>query len=107
MIFILFTDIVWYDKNSVKEASPLSEAKKLQKDANIILKQTSRTFYIPITLLKSPLDQTVGSAYLCMRAVDEIEDHKELDTESKQHLLRVTSELRSEERRVGKGWRGG
>jgi len=71
----------------------LSEAKKLQKDANIILKQTSRTFYIPITLLKSPLDQTVGSAYLCMRAVDEIEDHKELDTESKQHLLRVTSEL--------------
>lgn len=71
----------------------MSEAKKLQKDANNILKQTSRTFYIPITLLKSPLDQTVGSAYLCMRAVDEIEDHEQLDSETKQHLLRSTSDL--------------
>ncbi|ALX49288.1 squalene/phytoene synthase family protein [Lentibacillus amyloliquefaciens] len=71
----------------------MSEAKKLQKDANNILKQTSRTFYIPITLLKSPLDQTVGSAYLCMRAVDEIEDHEELESETKQYLLRAISEL--------------
>lgn len=71
----------------------MSEAKKLQKDANNILKQTSRTFYVPITLLKSPLDQTVGSAYLCMRAVDEIEDHEELESETKQHLLRSISEL--------------
>ncbi|GGJ88849.1 hypothetical protein GCM10007063_09240 [Lentibacillus kapialis] len=71
----------------------MSEAKKLQKDANNILKQTSRTFYIPITLLKSPLNQTVGAAYLCMRAVDEIEDHEELDTETKQYLLRTTCDL--------------
>ncbi|MFD1363616.1 squalene/phytoene synthase family protein [Lentibacillus salinarum] len=71
----------------------MREIKKLQKDANNILKQTSRTFYIPITLLKSPLNQTVGSAYLCMRAVDEIEDHEELDSEVKQHLLRSTSKL--------------
>lgn len=71
----------------------MSEAKKLQKDANHILKQTSRTFYIPITLLKSPLNETIGSAYLCMRAVDEIEDHVELDSEVKQHLLRSTSQL--------------
>ncbi|RYG74317.1 phytoene/squalene synthase family protein [Lentibacillus lipolyticus] len=58
-----------------------------------MLKDTSRTFYIPITLLKSPLKQTVGSAYLCMRAVDEIEDHEELDAEVKQQLLRSTSDL--------------
>ncbi|SFB06829.1 farnesyl-diphosphate farnesyltransferase [Lentibacillus halodurans] len=71
----------------------MSEAKKLQKDAIHILKQTSRTFYIPITMLKSPLKQTVGSAYLCMRAVDEIEDHEELDSQTKQRLLRSTSDL--------------
>ena len=71
----------------------MSEAKKLQKDAMHMLKLTSRTFYIPITMLKSPLKETVGSAYLCMRAVDEIEDHEELDSEVKQHLLRSASTL--------------
>ncbi len=71
----------------------MNQAKQLQKDANNILKQTSRTFYVPITLLKSPLKQTVGSAYLCMRAVDEIEDHVELNVQTKQHLLRSISAL--------------
>ncbi|WP_085993540.1 squalene/phytoene synthase family protein [Oceanobacillus senegalensis] len=61
--------------------------KTLKKDANRVLKETSRTFYIPISLLKKPLQMTVGSAYLCMRAIDEIEDHEELDTESKIYLL--------------------
>src|SRR6185437_7204311 len=58
-----------------------------------MLKLTSRTFYVPISLLKSTLRKTVGSAYLCMRAVDEIEDHETLDAETKDHLLRSTSEL--------------
>src|SRR5690625_1456007 len=58
-----------------------------------ILKLTSRTFYIPITLLGSTLKMTVGSAYLCMRAIDEIEDHETLDAEVKQHLLNSTSVL--------------
>ncbi|WP_164670788.1 squalene/phytoene synthase family protein [Virgibacillus doumboii] len=71
----------------------MSEAKKLQKDAMHVLKETSRTFYIPITLLKPTLKKTVGSAYLCMRAIDEIEDHEELDTETKQRLLRSTKVL--------------
>ncbi|GAB4075156.1 hypothetical protein GCM10028778_26590 [Barrientosiimonas marina] len=71
----------------------MSETKKLQKDANVILKQTSRTFYIPITLLKSPLKETVASAYLCMRAVDEIEDHEELNSDIKAYLLRSVSDL--------------
>ncbi|WP_010529197.1 squalene/phytoene synthase family protein [Lentibacillus jeotgali] len=83
----------------------MSEPKKLQKDANNILKQTSRTFYIPITLLKSPLNQTVGSAYLCMRAVDEMEDHEALDTETKQHLLRTTSDLLRRDHFDGEAYR--
>ncbi len=67
--------------------------KKLQKDAMRVLKDTSRTFYIPISLLKSPLKMTVGSAYLCMRAIDEIEDHEQLDAETKQKLLLTISKL--------------
>ena len=39
------------------------------------------------------LRKTVGSAYLCMRAIDEIEDHEDLQSETKQHLLRSTSKL--------------
>lgn len=76
-----------------KEASRLSEAKKLQKEAMYMLKLTSRTFYIPINLLKPTLKKTVASAYLCMRAVDEIEDHEDLDSETKLRLLRSTSDL--------------
>ncbi|MCM3639038.1 phytoene/squalene synthase family protein [Sporosarcina luteola] len=66
---------------------------KLQKEAMHVLKLTSRTFYIPIKLLNPTLRKTVGSAYLCMRAIDEIEDHEELHPESKQHLLQSTSKL--------------
>ncbi|HLR41278.1 MAG TPA: phytoene/squalene synthase family protein [Virgibacillus sp.] len=71
----------------------MSNDKKLQKEAMHMLKLTSRTFYIPITLLGSTLKMTVGSAYLCMRAIDEIEDHETLDAEVKQHLLNSTSVL--------------
>lgn len=67
--------------------------KKLHKDALAMLKKTSRTFYIPITLLEPKLKKTVASAYLCMRAVDEIEDHEDLDRSVKQHLLKETSSL--------------
>ncbi|MFD1206569.1 MULTISPECIES: phytoene/squalene synthase family protein [Sporosarcina] len=65
----------------------------LHKDAMHVLKLTSRTFYIPIKLLNNTLRKTVGSAYLCMRAIDEIEDHETLQPEVKQHLLRSTSKL--------------
>ena len=66
---------------------------KLQKEAMHVLKLTSRTFYIPIKMLNPTLRKTVGSAYLCMRAIDEIEDHEDLQSEIKQHLLRSTSKL--------------
>lgn len=69
----------------------------LEKEAMKMLKETSRTFYIPITMLGSTLRKTVGSAYLCMRAIDEIEDHETLDAEIKERLLRSTGELLASE----------
>ncbi len=63
----------------------------LRKDALEILKQTSRTFYIPISRLPPGLQQAVASAYLCMRAIDEIEDHPGLDNPTKAKLLRTIS----------------
>ena len=71
----------------------LSNQAKLEKEAMRVLKETSRTFYIPITLLKRPLKLTVGSAYLLMRAVDEIEDHEEMDAAIKVRLLKETQQL--------------
>ncbi|MFC3041701.1 squalene/phytoene synthase family protein [Virgibacillus xinjiangensis] len=71
---------------------------QLQKEAMRVLKETSRTFYIPIKLLQPTLKRTVGSAYLCMRAIDEIEDHEQLSSEVKQHLLRTVSRLLKKDR---------
>lgn len=65
----------------------------LHHDALETLAITSRTFYIPISRLPSGLQEAVGSAYLCMRAIDEIEDHPHLDTASKVQLLRTISLL--------------
>ncbi|MBD7944799.1 phytoene/squalene synthase family protein [Psychrobacillus sp. AK 1817] len=58
-----------------------------------MLKKTSRTFYIPITFLEPTLKKAVASAYLCMRAIDEIEDHETLDSQAKQRLLLETSKM--------------
>ncbi|MBD2439542.1 squalene/phytoene synthase family protein [Nostoc sp. FACHB-110] len=63
----------------------------LRGDALQILKETSRTFYIPISILPSGLQEAVASAYLCMRAIDEIEDHPELDNSTKAKLLNTIS----------------
>ncbi|MBB5172581.1 squalene/phytoene synthase family protein [Texcoconibacillus texcoconensis] len=71
----------------------MSNDKQLQKEAMKMLKKTSRTFYIPITFLKPTLKMTVASAYLCMRAIDEIEDHEQLNNETKSQLLTETSAL--------------
>ena len=49
----------------------VSEAKFINKEARQFLKETSRTFYIPITYLSKGLQEAVASAYLC-RAIDEI-----------------------------------
>lgn len=63
----------------------------LRKDALEILKQTSRTFYIPISRLPLGLQEAVASAYLCMRAIDQIEDHPGLDNPTKAYLLQTVS----------------
>lgn len=76
-----------------REEKALSTEARLQKEAMHVLKLTSRTFYIPIKLLKPVLRRTVGAAYLCMRAIDEIEDHETLPIEIKSRLLRATGEL--------------
>jgi farnesyl-diphosphate farnesyltransferase len=61
---------------------------KPNKDVLKVLEETSRTFYIPVTRLPARLQDTVAAAYLCMRAIDEIEDHDTLDNSSKATLLR-------------------
>lgn len=71
----------------------MTDSKLLEKQAMEVLKETSRTFFIPIKLLQKPLRMTVGSAYLCMRAIDEIEDDELLSNETKSELLKKTSQL--------------
>jgi farnesyl-diphosphate farnesyltransferase len=56
-----------------------------------VLEQTSRTFYLPIIRLPEGLQDAVASAYLCMRAIDEIEDHPVLDNGQKYSLLQSIS----------------
>ena len=63
----------------------------LIKDALEVLEETSRTFYIPISRLPLGLQEAVTSAYLCMRAIDEVEDHPVLDNLTKAKLLRMMS----------------
>lgn len=67
--------------------------KTFSKDAISVLKETSRTFYIPITFLQKELKHTVASAYLVFRAIDEIEDHAELDNDVKSKILMQVSDL--------------
>ena len=64
----------------------------LRQDALQILKETSRTFYIPISIMPSGLQEAVASAYLCMRAIDEIEDHPTLENDSKGIILQNISQ---------------
>jgi farnesyl-diphosphate farnesyltransferase len=58
-----------------------------QSDVLRVLKETSRTFFIPIVRLPTKLQETIGAAYLCMRAIDEIEDHPTLDNQAKAAIL--------------------
>jgi farnesyl-diphosphate farnesyltransferase len=67
--------------------------KKFPKDAIRVLKETSRTFYIPITFLQKDLKHAVASAYLVLRAIDEIEDHEEMHNDVKYTILMQVSEL--------------
>jgi farnesyl-diphosphate farnesyltransferase len=58
-----------------------------QSNATDVLKETSRTFYLSIVGLPPDLKEAVMSAYLSLRAIDEIEDHPQLDSLTKVKLL--------------------
>ncbi len=60
----------------------------IHKDVMRVLKETSRTFYIPVSRLPTKLQETVAAAYLCLRAIDEIEDHEIMAATDKARLLR-------------------
>lgn len=60
-----------------------------QDDVDHALLTTSRTFYLPIRQLPPVLHEAVASSYLCLRAIDEIEDHPSLSAETKVQLLRA------------------
>jgi farnesyl-diphosphate farnesyltransferase len=64
---------------------------ELRTDALRVLAETSRTFYIPVSRLPEGLLEAVGSGYLCLRAIDEVEDHPELEAPVKSEILRRIS----------------
>jgi len=51
------------------------------------LRETSRTFYLPVIRLPAGLRESVACGYLCMRGLDEIEDHPGLSNPAKVDLL--------------------
>lgn len=55
------------------------------------LEETSRTFFLPVSRLPSGLQEAVAAGYLCMRALDEIEDHPGLNAPEKAKLLEALS----------------
>ena len=65
---------------------------RLPDDAWRVLQETSRTFFLPIRQLPAGLQEAVASAYLCMRAIDEIEDHPHLERGEKVSLLQQISQ---------------
>lgn len=58
-----------------------------QADALRVLEETSRTFFLPIIRLPKGLQEAVASAYLCLRAIDEVEDHPTMDNTIKAKVL--------------------
>jgi farnesyl-diphosphate farnesyltransferase len=59
----------------------------MQDSIMAMLEATSRTFYLPISRMPPGLQEAAASAYLCMRAIDEIEDHPALPNATKAGLL--------------------
>ena len=64
----------------------------ISNDAWRVLQETSRTFSLPIRQLPAGLQEAITSAYLCMRAIDEIEDHPHLECREKISLLHQVSQ---------------
>lgn len=62
-----------------------------KKSAMKMLEETSRTFYIPVSYLPDRIREAVAAAYLCLRAIDEVEDHPTLENSLKAKILRQVS----------------
>jgi farnesyl-diphosphate farnesyltransferase len=56
-------------------------------EAHEVVRQWSTTWYEPVMRMPPSLNEAVTSAYLCMRAIDEIEDHPRLAAAVKARLL--------------------
>jgi farnesyl-diphosphate farnesyltransferase len=65
----------------------------IDSDILRVLEDTSRTFLLPILRLPKRLQEAIGLSYLCMRAIDEIEDHNTLHKEEKISILRAISQI--------------
>ena len=50
-------------------------------------KRPAALFFLPIIRLPKGLQEAVASAYLCLRAIDEVEDHPDLDAGLKARIL--------------------
>lgn len=75
----------------------MTDQSMLHKKAMDFLLATSRTFFIPISHLPTGLQEAIGSAYLCMRAIDEIEDDALLPADTKIYLLQSVARLLKED----------
>ncbi len=84
------------DYKCLKGENRMNES-MLHKKAMEFLLATSRTFFIPISHLPARLQEAVGSAYLCMRAIDEIEDDPRLPADTKMYLLQAVAKLLKED----------
>ncbi|MBE1496270.1 farnesyl-diphosphate farnesyltransferase [Amycolatopsis lexingtonensis] len=56
-------------------------------EAHRMLRRYSTTWYEPTLAMPAGLDEAITGAYLCLRAIDEIEDHPELGAEDRSALL--------------------
>ena len=70
----------------------MSKPMALEDDAKDVLKNTSRTFYPSIVSLPHGIREAVMSSYLSLRAIDEIEDHSQLTSTTKVHLLKTVGD---------------
>ncbi|MBP2472297.1 farnesyl-diphosphate farnesyltransferase [Crossiella equi] len=62
-------------------------------DAHTMVHAYSTTWYEPVVSMPPGLNEATTSAYLCMRAIDEIEDHPGLDGLAKAALLEAVSRI--------------
>jgi farnesyl-diphosphate farnesyltransferase len=60
-------------------------------DAMRVLEETSRTFFLPIESLPKGLKEAVAAGYLCLRAIDEVEDHPNIEGKIKANVLQAMS----------------